>query len=193
MKSLTINEKIGLVIGSIFLTATIIFGFTYRVQVAQAIGFRYPIENESQATTTATFLRSGAGATATTTVVTDGEEQLTLLVMLGSSTTPPVLSYRVQYSYNGIDWYDEDSMTTTNIATTTYHVSSGFVHVWPYSSTTANQTIIDGTNSVKFITKKIVIPNLDTVYTRIVWINGTGGDALLNVRYSTKNTYILQK
>ncbi len=194
MKSLTINQKIWGIGLAVLLTFIATMLFNYHVQIAGAFGFRY-VPDVTVATTTPyqTFAKASAGAFATTTVNTDGSEYLTLLVMVGSSTTPPVLSYRVQYSGDGIDWYDEDARTTTDVATSTYQVSSGFVHIWPYSSTTANQTVVTGSNNVKFITKRIVIPNLDTTYTRIVWLNGAGGDVLLNVRPSLKNTIISPK
>jgi hypothetical protein len=190
---LTINKKLGLLIVAMVVTAFLFVAFTYRVQIARAINFRYqPNTNIATTTPYQTFAKASAGSFATTTVATDGIEQLTLLVMVGSSTTPPVLSYRVQFSSDGVDWYDED-IITTSLATTTYHVSTGAVHTWVYASTTANQTIVNGSNNVKFITKKIVIPNMDTTYTRIVWLNGAGGDVLLNVRPSLKNEYVFLK
>lgn len=194
MKSLTINQRI---IGLAFVVIATFFSiiaFNYHVQIASAFGFRY-VPDVTVATTTPyqTFAKASAGAFSTTTVNTDGSEQLSLLVMVGSSTTPPVLSYRVQFSADGIDWYDQDSLTTTDVATSTYHNSSGRVDIIPYASTTANQTVVTGSNNVKFITKKIVILNLDTTYTRIVWLNGAGGDVLLNVRPSLKNTIISPK
>lgn len=164
----------------------------FRTEIAQAIGYRYQIVG-STATTTTTFAKASAGAFSTTTVATDGVQQVSFLVMLGSSTTPPVLNWRVQFSDNGVDWYDQDALTTTDVATSTYHVASGAVHVWNYSSTTANQSITTGTNSVKFITKKIVVQNLDTAYTRVVWLNQAGGDVLLNVLPIIKNEYVFPK
>ncbi len=193
MKLTTINKKIGLTLAGIILTAVVLMVFSYRVQIAHALVARYQ-PNTNIATTTAyqTFALASAGSFATTTVQTDGAEQLTLLVMVGSSTTPPTLSWRVQYSSDGIDWYDEDMLLGVN-STSTAHVRDGAIHTWAYSSTTANQTIVNGSNSVKFITKRIVIPNLDTTYTRIVWHNGAGGNLLLNVRPSLKNEYVLPK
>lgn len=194
MKSLTINQKIGAVMTALLLTFVLTMAFNFHVQLAGAFGFRYqPDSNIATTTPYQTFAKASAGAFATTTVNTDGAEQLSLLVMVGSSTTPPVLSYRVQFSSDGIDWYDMDALTTTDVATSTYHVSSGRVDIIPYASTTANQTIVSGSNSVKFITKKLVIPNIDTTYTRIVWLNGAGGDVLLNVRPSLKNTIVAPK
>lgn len=204
MKSLTINQKIGLVLGAILLTAFFLVSFSYRTQIASAFGVRYlPSGNVATTTPYQSFAKASAGSFSTTTINSDGSESLSLFVMIGSSTTPPVLSYRVQYSpYMGIDcatngdactWYDEDSLTTTNVATSTTHNGSGVVNVIPYASTTANQTIVNGTNSVKFITKRIDILNLNSTYTRIVWLNGSGGDVLLNVIPSFKNTIVSPK
>lgn len=187
---LTIDRKIQLVVGLIALTIIAIFGFNYRVQIAGAIGFKYQPVVPGTATSTV-FMKGSAGAVATTTVPTDGGEQLTLLVMLGSSTTPPTLGWRVQYSNNGVDWYDEDVASTT--AGVTDHVIAGASNRWIYSSTTANQTIVAGANNVKYVTKRIVIPALDTSYTRIVWLASSGGDALLSVIPQVKNEYVLPK
>ncbi len=174
------------------------------MQVASAFGYRY-LPDQTVATTTPyqTFAKASAGAFATTTLVTDGSDSLSLFVMVGSSTTPPVVSYRVQYapgmgtdcktSPDACTWYDMDSLTTTDVATSTFHNSSGRVDIIPYASTTANQTLVSGAGSVKFITKRIDIANLNSAFTRIVWLNGAGGDVLLNVIPSQKNTYVLQK
>lgn len=192
MKNLSKDKQISLVLLAVLITAMTLFLFN-QPSIAKAFGLRY-IPDQTTATTTPyqTFAKASVGAFATTTVNTDGAEQLSLLVMLGSSTTPPTLNWRVQYSSDGIDWYDQDVLLAIN-STTTPHVRDGSIDTWVYASTTANQTVVTGANNVKFITKKIVIQNLDTTYTRIVWLNGAGGDALLNVRTSLKNTLVLPK
>lgn len=189
---MNLSKKIAIIGVFVLIGVVALFGYK-KAEIVQAFMGRY-VPDQTIATTTPyqTFAKASAGAFATTTVNTDGFQDLTLLVMLGSSTTPPTVNYRLQYSPDGIDWYDEDG-NTNSLATTTFNVSSGIIHSWTYSSTTANQTIIAGSNSVKFITKKILITGLDTAYTRIVWLNQAGGDVLLNVRPSTKNTYIIPK
>lgn len=163
--------------------------FSYQIKIAGAITPRYP--SDDVATTTTTFLKVGTSAT-TTPSNTDGYEQLSYFVILGASTTPPTLCWRNQFSFDGIDWYAEDKEVTSN-ASTTVHVMDGREDCWTYASTTGKSYSITGTSSVKYITKKIVVPNLDSTFTRTIFYLSSGGDALISVKSALKNTLILPK
>lgn len=202
MKSLSIGDKLLAVFSIIAIVVAGVIGFSHKTKIAEAFGNRY-MPDQTIASTSApyqTFLPSGSGVVATTTVNTDGYQDLTLFTSVGSSTTPPTITYRVQYSpFVGIDcvanqnacvWYDADSILNSS-ATTTVHVSGGAIDSFVYSSTTANQSIFSGSNNVKFMTKKIVITGLDSTFTRVLWTSSV--NAILNVIPSVKNTYIIPK
>lgn len=142
------------------------------------------------ASTTSTFLIGGTGTT-TKTVTSDGYQQISWLVALASSTTPPTLCWKNQYSNNGTDWYGEDG----TYASTTAHYTADRKECWTYSSTTADTNIVSrGSDGVTlFLGRKIVVPNLDTTYTRTIFSVDPVVRARLDIRSSLKNEVILNK
>ncbi len=148
------------------------------------------------ASSTSTFV-IGGNATTTKTIVSDGFSQVSWLVALASSTTPPTLCWKNQYSNNNTDWYTEDASSTlasTNLA----HSPIDKQECWTYASTTSgtNTATILSTGSdgkTLFMGRKIVVPNLDTQYTRTVFSINTGVSARLDVRGSIKNSVVISK
>jgi len=163
---------IGLAIVLGFLTVTVVkAGPLYYLPSSQAGGV---------ASTTATFVASGT--TITGRFTSDGVEQVSYLVALGSSTTAPILSWVNQYSNNGTDWYTD----TTGYASTT-------ANYWAYGTTTGQTIISNGSDGVtKFIGRRIDVTNLGTTHTRTVF-TVTGGNALIDIQRSLKNTVITTK
>ena len=143
------------------------------------------------ASTTATFIIGGTSTT-TKTFDSDGYEQATFLVAMASSSTPPTLCWKTQYSDNAVDWYSEDY----TYASSTSHLSPDPQSCWLYSTTTALGTniISQGRDGVTtFLSRKIVIPNLDTNYTRTQFSISSQNRAMLDVRVVRKNTVITSK
>ena len=166
-----------------------IFAGNYAVKSA-GLYYTGTVNDNLAASTTATFI-IGGNATTTKTFNSDGYEQVSYLVALGSSTTPPTLSWKNQYSNNGVDWYNEDQV----FASSTTHLSTDRTETWVYSTTTAGTNIISrGTNGVTlFVGRKIVVPNLDTVYTRTQFSISPTSHAMLDVREVKKNTVVTNK
>lgn len=150
-----------------------------------------PISYSPNVASTTASLIVGGTSTTTKTIASDGYQQLTYLVALASSSTPPTLCWMNEYSSNGVDWYGEDY----SYASTTVHISTQKQECWLYSTTTAGNTVLSrGTNGVtSFIGRKIVIPNLDTMFTRTIFSINSGVNALLDIRRILKNEIVLTK
>lgn len=165
--------------------AVILFGIAGSVTAA---GFYYPSSNSNNvASTTASYVL--ANGTVSKTIISDGIEQVSWLVAFASSSTPPTLSWTNFYSLNGTDWYAEDQ----TYASSTAHVSSEKVENWVYATSSATTILSNGSNGVtKFIGRRIVIPNLGTLYTKTIF-TVTGANAMLDVRSATKNQVVISK
>lgn len=142
------------------------------------------------ASTTSSFI-IGGNSTTTKVIGSDGFNQVSWLVALASSSTPPTLCWKNQYSNNGTDWYTEDSQ----YASSTIHISGNKSECWTYSTTTSGTTIIsNGSDGVtQYVGRKIVVPNLDTQHTRTVFSIDPGVSARLDIRGSLKNEVKLNK
>jgi len=145
--------------------------------------------NANFASTTSSFIVGGTGTT-TKTIASDGFEQISWLVALASSTTPPTLCWTNQYSNNGTDWYTEDY----SYASTTVHISTEKQECWLYATTTSTNFVSRGSDGLTYyIGRKIVVPNLDTVFTRTIFSINYGVNARLDIRGSLKNEVVKDK
>ena len=177
----------------------IIVGLFFSVVVKSATFYYLHDSNVNKTATSSTSYIIGGTSTTTKTVLSDGYEQISYMISLASSTTPPQLCWRNQFSNDNNFWYGEDAELTTN-ATTTTHVRTAKEHCWVYASstdpTTSNQAqLVGGGNNGKeiYVFKKVVVPNLDTPYTRTVFSITPGANARLGVEINKKNELVLQK
>lgn len=157
--------------------------------VAKSAGLYYiPSAAYSVASTTSTYVIGGT-ATTTKTITSDGFQQVSWLVALASSSTPPTLCWKNEYSNNGIDWYTESNATSTYV-----HNNLEKTECWTYATTTASEFISLGSDGVtRFIGRRIIVPNLDTTYTRTLFSVNPGVNARLDVRSSLKNEVVIHK
>lgn len=82
----------------------------------------------SAASTSVAYMTPGTGTT-TCTMVTVNTELVDIGIQFNASDTAATLSWEVEFSRDGIDWYGEDGRTlTSNIAVT--HGSTTPVHSW---------------------------------------------------------------
>lgn len=176
--------KFPLILGAMLLTLFLL------VQTAKAIGLYYVASSQTGvASTTSSYIIGGTGTT-TKTVMSDGLEQVSFLVALASSSTPPTLCWSNQYSNNGTDWYGEDQV----YASSTTHIASDKQECWLYATTSASTIISRGTDGkTLFIGRKIVVPNLDTQYTRTIFSIQPGVNARLDIQSSSKNEVVITK
>lgn len=102
------------------------------------------------ATTTVTYL-TAAGASTTETYDSYGggvgepnaSEKAVLFTNFAASSTSSVLAIKVQYSQNGIDWFDDNLMESTNSTTTPlYNLGTSNSYTWTAIGTaTSSKTI----------------------------------------------------
>lgn len=118
-----------------------------------------PSQWERKATATATtsvnYMSAGVG---TTSLQYDAlsagyraADSAALLIQFHGSSTNSVLSWKVEYSQNGVDWYHTDSLITTSVATSTYHVGNGAVNLWAFASSTPGTATAPISTSTKMV------------------------------------------
>lgn len=177
--------KLPLILGAIALVAFLI------IKTASALNLYYQQSSPrgTVASTTASFMIGGTSTT-TKTIATDGYEQLSFFVAIGSSTTPPTLTWKIEHSNNATDWYGEDQ----TYASSTIHTQATRTDSWK-AATSSDSTILSrGTDGkTLFVGRKIVIPNLDSQYTRVSFSIGAGERAMLDIHSSLKNEVVLTK
>lgn len=137
---------------------------SYSVAVANPSEFCS--KNTSGATSSPAYMTAG---TATTTLTLDNcsdertaIDTASLLIHFSSSTTPPTLKWRYQFSQDNIDWYEEDVALNSN-ATTTEAVRTFHEYSWLYASTTP---LAGGTSEDAL---KLVTVPVPTRYVRAVF------------------------
>lgn len=165
--------------------------FVFTAQVAKGITLYYlPESSTGVASTTASFIIGGT-ATTTKTITSDGNQQISYLVALASSTTPPTLCWQNEYSNNGTDWYNEDSVYASSSPT---HIVGENQQCVTYATTTASNLLSRGRDNVTlYIGRRIDVPNLSTTYTRTKFSIGATQRAMLDVRSTLKNEVITTK
>lgn len=141
------------------------------------------------ASTTASMMVGGT-ATSTKTFSSDGFDQMSWLVAIGASTTPPTICWTNQYSNNAVDWYTEDTV----YASSTIHVATEKQECMLYATTSASTFLsrgIDG--ATHYIGRRIVVPNLGTSFARTIFSINPGAQALVDIRGIRKNQVIVNK
>src|SRR4051812_45173783 len=81
----------------------------------------FPVASNVTATTSVTYFTTGTATTTLTTLdayaSTSGRaaDNSVLLIQMAASSTSSVLQGKVEYSQDGIDWYDNDIFTKTSV------------------------------------------------------------------------------
>ena len=183
-------KKIGLIAIVIAFIAGISFGGIHAVK---AVSLYYQSDSMNLASTTATFIIGGT-ATTTKTSISDGFGRISYLAALASSTTPPTLCWRNEYSSNGTDWYAEN-VALNSSATSTVSVRTFKEECWIYATTTDETLYLskgsDG-NTI-YIGKRIDVPSLSTAWTRTKFYVNAGVNARLDVKKVISNEVIQVK
>lgn len=125
-------KKFAIFIAAIFvllLTVAVAGGvMTLRVNDAHASGIKYSAcdtAGNSGATTTPVYL--GITAFAATSTLgpcnLQSSQAFGINWQINASSSASVVNYVVQYSFNGIDWYNQDTNATAHVGTTTNTIS----------------------------------------------------------------------
>ncbi len=173
------NEKIGIGLALLALLILIIFvGFstTSNEIKLKGGGIRLPPTylNQNEATSTPTFLATGA--TTTMPFSSNNADVIDLNIELTSSSTIPTLTWQYEFANNAActtsgwancDWHAEDGNTvTSNILVT--HGANPLLHQWTPPATTTDGEIWK---------KNVQIPSTAAKYTRISFSIGSGAVA----------------
>lgn len=176
--------KLGLIATIIAFIAGISFGGIHAVK---AISLYYQSDSLNLASTTAAYIIGGTGTT-TKPSISDGFGRISYLVSLASSTTPPTLCWRNEYSSNGTDWYAEN-VNLNELATSTVGVRTFKEECWLYATTTDETLYLskgsDG-NTI-YIGKKIDVPSLSTAWTRTKFYLNAGVNGRLDIKKVISN------
>lgn len=135
--------------------------FTFR---ANASAPDFNVVNTAAATTTVAYITPG---TATTTLTYDSlfaaSDQAVLLTQFAASSTSSVLNITMQYSQDGIDWYGDNLLVSTNSTSTpAKSIQIGNTYTW--------------TAAVTATTSKAIFIPTPTRYTRVQYsMTGAAG------------------
>ncbi len=174
------------------------------VGVPKAKGALLYYHNNSQigksATSSSAYIIGGNGTT-TQTFQSDGYQNASYMIELASSTTPPTVCWRNQYSNDGTFWYSQGDITdvSTSTTATVFVPSTPKETCWTYASTTApatsqNAQLTAGADGKEvYVFRKISTPVLDTLYTRTVFYINAGVNARLGVERNLKNEVTTSK
>lgn len=141
--------------------------------------------------TSSTSYVIGGRATTTDVFSSDGLEQASYYVTLTSSTTPPTLCYQVESSNDGTFWYSNNR----NLASSTVGFGGALENCFTYSTTTVasatSSNMVTGEDGLSTaIFRKIVIEDLDSAITRVLFYVRPGVAARLGIERSVKNEVI---
>lgn len=162
-------------------------------QTVKAISLYYQSDSMNLASTTATFIIGGT-ATTTKATVSDGFGRISYLVALASSSTPPTLCWRNEFSSNGTDWYAEN-VALNSLATSTVGVRTAKEECWLYATTTETSLYLStGTDGKTiYVGKKVDVPSLSSAWTRTIFYLTAGDRARLDVKKIVSNEVIQTK
>lgn len=137
----------------------------------------------STATTTQTYFIRGGLATTTLTLDTgvgaaQGADNADLLLQYISTTSQPTLNVDIQYSQDGVDWY-ETSMGWNAFYYATSTPALGNVNTlqFLYASSTASRGVSAGTASTAATSTRTIMIPTPTRYVRAVFYESAGGGA----------------
>lgn len=183
-------KKLGLIAIIIAFLAGISFG---GVKAVKAVSLYYQSDSMNVASTTATYIIGGTGTT-TKTTISDGFGRISYLVALASSTTPPTLCWRNEFSANGTDWYAEN-VALNSLATSTVGVRTFKEECWVYATTTDTTLQLSTGSDGKtiYIGKKVDVPSLSSAWTRTKFYVNAGVNARLDIKKVVSNEVIQTK
>lgn len=163
------------------IAAVLVFclGVTARVR-ANPLQFK-PTTQTATATTSPAFLKAGA---ATSTLPFDAyatgqpyaSDYATLFIQLAASSTSTTLNTDIEYSQDGIDWYQDGGTIENNFATTTkpFSITAVNEYQWTFSSSTAGLGAVSSSNATS--TRALLI-RTPTRYVRAVFTLPIGSAA----------------
>lgn len=174
---------------SIAFIALFVVGFSF-INKAKAFNGYY-ITNQGWGVLASSTAKYVIGGTATDTeqTNTDGLQKVSYMVAVGSSTTPPTVCWRTQYSDNGLDWYGQQQSTTTY---TENPVDTS--DCWTVATTSASTVMSTGpTGKELIIGRKITVDGIDTQFTRTLFSINPGVNVVLDVEQNKSNQVIINK
>lgn len=135
------------VISIIIIAAVFVLGGYASINVVKANPTFAPVTVQTAtATSTITYMSPGV---ATTTLTLDtyssGNPRLaynaTLLIQFVGTSTASILNTNIQYSQDGIDWYQDGGSLTNNFATTTKPFDIGQVNTFNYTFSSTSPSL----------------------------------------------------
>jgi hypothetical protein len=179
------NLKEKVIAGGFMTTFVVVMMFVFgvfsfdRVEAASVFGGTC---KTATATTSVNFMRAGA-ATTTLTCFTGSDAMLTanLRMQFTSTTTPSTLSWKYEYSNDGVEWYGDTyvdglvNATSTGVSNLTKNNS----YTWNFASST---TACDGSDVVATRTRlcKSVFAPTPSKFIRVIFYmeQGSGNGAI---------------
>lgn len=154
------------------LSILIILGY-FQIALANPSNFVPPVTTSS-ATTSPAYMGIGlATSTLTYDTYRNGNNfitnQMTLLNQFAGSSTASILSIKIEYSQDGIDWFQNNLLP---ISTTTTNISVANSYLWAYASTTVGTQGLNAANSA--LATKALLIQTPTRFVRAVY-SLTGG------------------
>lgn len=165
----------------IFILAAVVLGLSvFGVARANPLFFAVTTQTAT-ATTSPSYMTAG---TATTTLTLDtyssgnsrAAYSATLLIQLAASSTATTLRTNIEYSQDGVDWYQDGGSLFPNFATTSKPFDIGQVNQFSltYASSTAGLGAVPASQAT---TTRAVKINTPTRYVRAVFTLPTGSAA----------------
>lgn len=160
---------------------------------SRAVGLYYILTGgvrDTNATTTTSYLTGGTGTT-TKTLFSDGYEQVSYFVTLASSTTPPTLCWKNEYSPDGTRWYGENK----TYASSSISIQDAVENCYTYASTTGvTPQVVFGADGKEIgLRTKIAVKTLDSQMVRTIFYIRPTVAARLGVESVLKNEVVLTK
>lgn len=167
------NSILALVFGMFVAVGLLLYAFG-----AHANPSDFTTVKSAASTTTVTYIVSGGNATTTPYDALNGDnaaDSAVLLTQFAASSTSSVLGIKIQYSQDGIDWYDDNLLESTNSTTSpTYSMQIPNTYSWTAVGTATSS-------------KAIAVPT-PTRYVRAVYTMTGAAGAVWNQMVVKKQT-----
>lgn len=168
MKHINLKKVLGWGSVCLILSCILVTG----IAKANTLLFPYTTSTAT-ATTTPSFMTPG---TATTTLVLDSytapggyaNDAATLFIQLSSSSTPTALNTNLEYSQDGVDWFEDGGTMAANYATTTkpFDISQVNQFRLNYASSTAGLGPVSATRAT---TTRALLVKTPTRFVRAIF------------------------
>lgn len=170
------NKKLVASIGIVIAIFAVVLYFS---REAKANPIQLATPSNTSATTSVSYMTAG---TATTTYSYDSYSQgnptrpyeAALLINFTGSSTSATLNINIEYSQDGIDWYQDGGSLYNAYATSSKPFDVGTVNRFTYTYTTQGAGLAAGTNATS---TRLVLVKTPTRYVRAVMTLPTGSAA----------------